>query len=113
MYTSRCIFIALYQLVKHFFIKIKKNFSAGYTLLWMHNRHYMIFKELYMDQNRLLRLPEVIKFTKLSRSTIYANIQKGLFPKPYKPSHGVSAWKECEIIAQINGEWKKGSQDEI
>lgn len=58
-----------------------------------------------MNQDILIRLPEVKRLTKLSRSTIYGNIKKGLFPKQYKPSPGVSAWKKSEIKDLINGTW--------
>lgn len=58
-----------------------------------------------MNTDRLLRIGEVKRRTGLSNSTIYANIKKGIFPKPQKPSPGVSAWKESEITALINGEW--------
>lgn len=57
------------------------------------------------NQERLLRMSEVKRRTGLSKSTIYGNIKKGIFPKPQKPSPGVSAWKESEIIAVINGIW--------
>lgn len=58
-----------------------------------------------MNQERLLRINEVKTKTGLARSTIYANIGKGIFPKPQKPSPGVSGWKESEIISLINGNW--------
>lgn len=54
---------------------------------------------------RLLRIGEVKLRTGLSNSTIYSNIKKGLFPMPLKPSPGVSAWKESDVIALINGNW--------
>lgn len=59
-----------------------------------------------MKQDRLMRLPEVITATGISRSTIYENMRKGIFPKQIKPSPGISGWKESEINALINGEWK-------
>lgn len=58
-----------------------------------------------MNADRLLRIGEVKRRTGLSNSTIYANIKKGIFPKPQKPSPGISAWKESEIISLINGNW--------
>ena len=61
------------------------------------------------NQERLLRIGEVQRITALSNSTIYANIKKGTFPKPQKPSLGASRWKESEIIAVINGNWKSDS----
>ncbi|MDD3597660.1 AlpA family phage regulatory protein [Sulfuricurvum sp.] len=60
-----------------------------------------------MKQEQLIRLPEVMFLTKLGRSTIYENIRKGIFPKPYKPSPGVSGWKLSEINAVIDGEWNE------
>lgn len=66
-----------------------------------------------MNQDRLLRLPEVISLTGISRSTIYGNMKIDKFPKQYKPSPGTSGWKKSEIIAHINGEWKKGNTDEM
>lgn len=58
-----------------------------------------------MAYDRLLRLPEVMTLTGMKRSTVYANIKKGFFPQPYKPSPGVSGWKLSEIQAVVNGEW--------
>ncbi|MDD4950516.1 AlpA family transcriptional regulator [Sulfuricurvum sp.] len=61
------------------------------------------------QQERLLRLKEVLYLTRISKSTIYENMKKGLFPKQVNPSPGVSAWKESEIIALMNGEWRSRS----
>ena len=63
------------------------------------------YKGIHMIEDKLLRLPEVMILTGLKRSTVYANIKKGIFPEPYKPSPGVSGWKLSEINAVINGEW--------
>lgn len=59
-----------------------------------------------MEQERLLRISEVKHKTGLGRSTIYENVKKGIFPKPQKPSPGVSGWRESEINDLINGIWK-------
>lgn len=68
------------------------------------------YKAIQMIEDKLLRLPQVMLLTGLKRSTVYANIKKGIFPEPYKPSPGVSGWKLSEINEVINGEWndKKG-----
>lgn len=63
-----------------------------------------------MQQERLIRLSEVKRRTGLSRSTIYANIKNGTFPKQCKPSVGVSAWKESDINAFIEGVWHNKEQ---
>ena len=51
---------------------------------------------------RLLRRPEVITMTSLASSTLTYLIAKGDFPKPYKLSGKLSAWKLSEVQAWIN-----------
>ena len=46
---------------------------------------------------RLLRLPEVIERTGLSRSSLYQRINQGTFPKPIKLGKRASAWPCSEI----------------
>jgi len=53
-----------------------------------------------MDDNknlRILRLPEVLARTGLSRSTIYELITKGLFPHPIGLGTRSVGWIEAEI----------------
>ncbi len=45
----------------------------------------------------ILRLPEVKKTTGLSRSTIYARISHGTFPKPVNLGGRAVGWLEAEI----------------
>ena len=47
--------------------------------------------------NRVLRLPEVIVTTGLSRSTVYAYMQKGLFPKSIPLGPRLVGWLESDI----------------
>lgn len=49
---------------------------------------------------RFLRIADVMQRTALSRSHIYARIQRGDFPAPYKLGAKCSRWSEDEI-----GEW--------
>lgn len=49
---------------------------------------------------KLLRLPEVIERTGLSRSTIYQMLDLGTFPKPAKLNLRVNGWSDDEI-----GKW--------
>lgn len=52
--------------------------------------------------SRILRLPQVISMTGLSRSTIYAEISKGNFPKQVKLTGSRSVgWSESAIINWI------------
>jgi prophage regulatory protein len=45
----------------------------------------------------LIRLPVVMSRTGISRSTLYALIKDGRFPKPVKIGARMSAWVETEI----------------
>lgn len=49
----------------------------------------------------LLRLPEVIRRTGLSRSAIYEAIKLGRFPKPVRLTAAARAWHSTEIDAWI------------
>ncbi|GAP67258.1 prophage regulatory protein [Mizugakiibacter sediminis] len=46
---------------------------------------------------RLLRLPEVIRTTGLSRSSIYDLIAQGRFPRPIPLTASARAWDSREI----------------
>ena len=59
---------------------------------------------------RFLRLPEVIARTGLSRSTIYARLAEGRFPRPVSLGGRAVGWVEaeldewlCERIAERRG----------
>lgn len=62
-------------------------------------------------KDRLLRLPEVLARTGISRSTLYENMKAGRFPKQQKPTPRCSGWRESDIEAVINGEWDGGSDE--
>ncbi len=47
--------------------------------------------------HRILRLPEVMTRTGLSRSTIYLRISQGIFPKPVSLGARAVGWVEAEI----------------
>ena len=51
--------------------------------------------------DKLLRRPEVEARTGLSRSTIYAWLQRGEFPKPVKLGTRLVAWRESDIAAWL------------
>jgi prophage regulatory protein len=50
-----------------------------------------------MMTHRILRLPEVMTRTGLSRSTIYLRISQGTFPKPVNLGSRAVGWIEEEI----------------
>ena len=45
----------------------------------------------------LMRLPQVARRTGLPKSTIYALIARGSFPRPIKLSERTSAWRSDEL----------------
>jgi len=50
----------------------------------------------------LIKLPQVMQMTTLSRATVYRLIAKGEFPEQIKLSERASAWIEDEVL-----EWLK------
>ena len=48
-------------------------------------------------QVRVLRLPEVMARTGLSRSTIYVRLEQGLFPRPVSLGGRAVGWIESEV----------------
>lgn len=49
----------------------------------------------------LIRLPEVIDMTGMAKSTIYAKLKDGDFPRPLKISHRHVAWDKQDVISWI------------
>lgn len=52
-------------------------------------------------QIHMLRMPEVIQQTGLSRSTIYALMADGKFPRQIKVSENTAAWLAHEVDAYL------------
>ncbi len=55
-------------------------------------------------QDKIIRLPSVQERTGLSRSTIYAKIKSGTFPKQIKLGQRASGFIESEIDGWINSQ---------
>ena len=56
-----------------------------------------VFVMQILQPKRLLRRPEVEAITGLKRSSIYAKMDAGVFPKPVKLSERAVAWLEHEV----------------
>jgi len=63
-----------------------------------------------MDQQKLLRLRDVIEKVGLSRSQIYKLIAKGLFPEQTKIGSKISVWPEHTIDQWISRQIEGGIQ---
>ena len=61
----------------------------------------MNFKDSISSKERILRLTDVKARTGLSRSTIYLNISRNLFPKHINLGGRCVGWLESEIDAWI------------
>lgn len=48
---------------------------------------------------KLLRQREVQAMTTIPRSTLYAKVANGTFPKPVKLGERAAAWRESDVIA--------------
>ena len=52
-------------------------------------------------QERIIRRPDVENITGLSRSSIYAKMANGTFPKPLKLGENSVGWKETDVQGWI------------
>ena len=51
-----------------------------------------------MNEDRLIRLPEVMRLIPLSRASLYAMMARGEFPRPCKIGGGrASFWRQSEV----------------
>lgn len=58
----------------------------------------MIIETMIVDKpDRILRLPDVIVRSGLSRSTIYRKMADGTFPTQIRISSHSSGWRETEV----------------
>ena len=52
-------------------------------------------------ENRMLRAPEVMARTGLSRVTIWRRVRAGTFPPPYELGENSIGWPESEITTWL------------
>ena len=56
-----------------------------------------------------LRLPEILKFIPIGKSTFWAKVKTGEFPKPVKLGTRTTAWRAEDIQALIERFSKTGN----
>ena len=75
----------------------------------------IIMSEKTTPTERFIKLPEVMNKTGLGRSTIYASMKAGDFPKSIQLNKKNSVWLESEIndwmTDKINKRNQKGEQE--
>ncbi len=47
---------------------------------------------------RVLRLPQVIEFTGIGKSSVYKGVSNGSFPKPIQLTERSVGWLESEVL---------------
>ncbi|UNM95898.1 AlpA family phage regulatory protein [Ignatzschineria rhizosphaerae] len=86
-------------------IKVELNEDAAKTLKSLEDKISILLRakdnETTLDGDRLLRIEDVEDMVKFTRKWIYANIQKGDFPKPTKQGNA-SRWKLSDIQKWIS-----------
>jgi len=60
-----------------------------------------------MQQDKLIRLKEVLKLIPVSKSMWWLGVKKGRFPKPVKLGPRTTAWKLSDILKLV----KEGTQE--
>ena len=65
-----------------------------------------------MVSMKIFRLPEVLAVTCLSRSSVYAKMDKGDFPRSIKLGPRAVGWIADEIIDWINEQIEKSRMDD-
>ena len=56
---------------------------------------------IQLPETGFLRLPEVLKLFPVSKSTWWAGVKSGIYPKPVKLSQNITAWRVEDILALI------------
>ena len=51
----------------------------------------------HLPETGFVRLPEILKVFPVSRATFWAKVKEGVYPKPYKLSPAITAWKVEDI----------------
>jgi predicted DNA-binding transcriptional regulator AlpA len=51
------------------------------------------------EQERLVRLPQVLKIIPISRSAWWAGVKAGRFPQPIKLGERLTCWRYSEVLA--------------
>lgn len=54
-----------------------------------------------LSQTAFLRLPEVLKIIPVSKSTWWAGVKTGKYPRPVKLSERCTAWRSADILRLI------------
>lgn len=57
--------------------------------------------------DRLLRLPHVLQIVPISKSTWWAGVRSGKFPKPVKLGPRTTCWRQSDIAAFVENSCRR------
>ena len=63
--------------------------------------------------SKILRLPSVIEYTGLSRSSIYLQMKKGLFPKNIALGARTTGWIESEVLQWVESKIQQARVENV
>lgn len=66
---------------------------GGFEMPQMNNDHLA----MYLDENRLVKKPEIQKLLGISRSTLGRKVKSGQFPPPALIQSGRSCWRFKDV----------------
>lgn len=72
-------------------------------LLMGENRHQDIMP-FNIDEDRLLRLNEVLRYVPVGKSTWWEGVRTGRYPAPVRLGSRVTAWRLSSIMQLVKGE---------
>ena len=55
-----------------------------------------------MESSRILRCPELLRITQLSKATIYRMVAKGTFPKQVRLAERAVGWRSEDVVRWLN-----------
>jgi prophage regulatory protein len=74
---------------------------SDYTHMSRTNRHHAAAAAAALNPDRIVRVPEAVALTGLSRSTIYAAVKDGRFPAPMRLSLKAVGWRAAVLNAWL------------
>jgi prophage regulatory protein len=79
------------------------------TLQTVHTAPSAPAPRVLVPRDKLLRLPDVTALTGCSKSTIYALMKKGEFPKSISITSRMSAWSESSVLTWVQARINEGA----
>lgn len=63
------------------------------------------------NEQKFLRLPQILQLIPIGKSTLWAKVKRGEFPKQIKLGPKISVWRASDVQAYINNHCNDQSND--